>query len=117
MPELINQGHIYIAQAPLYRVAHGSKFGWAYSDEEKDRLVKEYGQKGTTIQRYKGLGEMNADQLADTTMKPAHRSLLKVRVEDSVKASELFNILMGEEVEPRRLYIQEHAAEVVNLDV
>ncbi len=117
MPELINQGYVYIAQAPLYRLQHGSKVAWAYSEEERERALKEFGTKGTVIQRYKGLGEMNADQLRDTTMKPGHRSLLKVSVEDSVKASELFTTLMGEEVEPRRLYIQAHAAEVVNLDV
>ena len=117
MPELISEGHIYIAQAPLYRVSKGQKGGYAYSEEERDALVQEYGGKGATIQRYKGLGEMNADQLANTTMHPGHRSLLRVTVEDAGKANELFQVLMGEAVEPRRLYIQEHAVEVQNLDI
>ena len=116
MPELITEGHVYIAQAPLYRIQRGAKVAYAYSDEERDRLLKEFG-KGVTMQRYKGLGEMNADQLSDTTMKPGHRSLLRVTVEDAAKANELFTILMGEEVEPRRKYIQEHAVEVTNLDI
>ncbi|MCI4336495.1 MAG: DNA topoisomerase (ATP-hydrolyzing) subunit B [Thermoplasmata archaeon] len=117
MPELINEGHVYIAQAPLYRVSHGQKGGYAYSEEERDALIREYGAKGTLTQRYKGLGEMNADQLADTTMHPGHRSLLRVTVDDAGRANELFQILMGEAVEPRRQYIQEHAVEVQNLDI
>ena len=117
MPELISEGHVYIAQAPLYRVARGSRAAYAYADADRDRLVQEYGGKGVTIQRYKGLGEMNADQLRDTTMKPGQRSLLRVTVEDASKSNELFTILMGEEVEPRRAYIQAHAVEVSNLDI
>ncbi len=117
MPELITEGHVYIAQAPLYRLQKGSKFLYAYSDEERDRALSELGPKGVTVQRYKGLGEMNADQLRDTTMRPGARSLLRVTVEDASRSNELFSILMGEEVEPRRQYIQEHAVEVTNLDI
>ena len=117
MPELIRNGHVFIAQAPLYLVTKGPKSSYAYSDEERDRAVQELGTKGVTIQRYKGLGEMNADQLSLTTMHPGTRTLLKVTVEDAAKANQLFTVLMGEDVEPRRVYIQEHAVEVTNLDI
>ncbi len=118
MPDLINEGHVYIAQAPLFRLQKGSKVAWAYSDEERDREAKSMGgPKGVTIQRYKGLGEMNADQLRETTMQRGARSLLRVTIEDAQKANDLCKVLMGEEVEPRRLYIQEHAVEVTNLDI
>ncbi len=117
MGALITDGYIYIAQAPLYRLQKGPKILYAYSDEERDRFSKELGSKGVGIQRYKGLGEMNAAQLDETTMKPGSRTLLKVTVEDAVRADALFSILMGEEVEPRRQYIQEHAVEVTNLDI
>ncbi|MCI4368982.1 MAG: DNA topoisomerase (ATP-hydrolyzing) subunit B [Thermoplasmata archaeon] len=117
MPALVKEGHIYIALPPLYRLQKGSKIVYCFADAERDKALKEMGQKGVTIQRYKGLGEMNAEQLRDTTMRPGHRVLLKVTVEDTAKAENLFSILMGEEVEPRRLYIQEHAVEVTNLDI
>ncbi|MGC2034781.1 MAG: DNA topoisomerase (ATP-hydrolyzing) subunit B [Thermoplasmata archaeon] len=118
MPELLNQGYVYIAQAPLYRVQKGSMVRWAYSDDERDEALKEIGgMKGVTLQRYKGLGEMNADQLRETTMEPGHRALLRVSVEDASRANDLFKILMGEEVEPRRQYIQDHAVEVSTLDI
>jgi DNA gyrase subunit B len=118
MPDLINEGRVYIAQAPLYRLQKASKVVYAYTDDEREAFLKEVGgMKGVTIQRYKGLGEMNAEQLAVTTMHPGSRTLLRVTVEDAVRANELFRILMGEEVEPRRQYIEDHAVEVTNLDV
>ncbi len=118
MPGLIADGRVYIAQAPLYRIQKGNRIRYAYADDERDQEVAELGgMKGVTIQRYKGLGEMNAEQLADTTMRPGARTLLKVTVDDAVRANELFQILMGEEVEPRRQYIQQHAVEVTNLDI
>ena len=118
MPTLITEGHVFIAQAPLYRLQKGNRIQYAYSEDEKERSVADFGGlKGLTLSRYKGLGEMTADQLADTTMRPGARTLLKVTVEDAGRANELFQILMGEEVEPRRQYIQEHAVEVTNLDI
>jgi len=117
MPELIREGHVFIAQAPLYMVTKGAKSSYAFSDEERDKAIQELGPKGVSIQRYKGLGEMNAEQLATTTMHPGSRTLLKVTVEDAARADQLFSVLMGEDVEPRRQYIQDHAVEVTNLDI
>jgi DNA gyrase subunit B len=118
MQPLITEGHVFIAQAPLYRLEKGSRVAYAYSDQERDRVAAELGgPKGVGQQRYKGLGEMNAEQLAVTTMHPGSRTLLRVTVEDAGYANSLFQILMGEEVEPRRQYIQQHAVEVTNLDI
>jgi len=117
MPQLIQNGHVYLAQPPLFRVAKGKKEAYAYTEEERDRLIKEFGGEGITVQRYKGLGEMNPQQLWETTMNPEARILKQVTIEDAVAADEIFSVLMGEEVEPRREFIQQHAKEVKELDV
>ncbi len=117
--ELINKGHLYIAQPPLYRIKAGTMQHWVYSDTEREEVlkrVKETNRK-IEIQRYKGLGEMSAEQLWDTTMNPQSRTLLQVGIPDAVKADESFRILMGEEVPPRKAFIQAHAKSVKNLDV
>ncbi len=118
MPTLIEKGHLYIAQPPLYLVKKGKEAKYAYSDAEKDKLVTDLAGAGTAlIQRYKGLGEMNPEQLWETTMNPANRILLQVTIEDAAVADRTFDMLMGSEVPPRKRFIMSHAKKVRNLDV
>ncbi len=117
MAELINNGHLFIAQPPLYRIKSGKLHQWVYSDPEKEAALAELKDKKVEVQRYKGLGEMTAEQLWDTTMNPATRTLLEVEVEDAAKADHIFHVLMGDEVPPRKAFIQAHAKSVKNLDI
>ncbi len=117
MRPLIEAGYVYIAQPPLYKVQKGKEEHYLYNDQELERLLAEWKSDRVSIQRYKGLGEMNPDQLWETTMNPEKRIMLQVALEDAIRADEIFTILMGEKVEPRRDFIQAHAREVRNLDV
>jgi len=121
MPALLENGHVYIAQPPLYKVSQGQQTKYTYTEAAKDRLVKEFSRQNKSqpikLQRYKGLGEMNAEQLWDTTMNPDNRILVKVDLQDAVGADQIFSILMGDNVESRRQFIEQHAKKVRNLDI
>ena len=114
---IMEAGYIYIAQPPLYKIQSGKSMQYAYTEEQKDKVVKEIGKTSVSLQRYKGLGEMNSEQLWETTMNPENRLLLQVHIDEGHLADKTFDILMGEEVEPRKKFIQTHAKSVKNLDI
>ncbi len=117
MPELLEKGHVYIAQPPLYKISKGKSEWYVYSDKELDSLLEEIGRDNYRIQRYKGLGEMNPEQLWETTMDPEDRILLQVNIDDAIRSDKIFTTLMGDKVEPRREFIQENAKGVLNIDI
>jgi DNA gyrase subunit B len=117
MPQVIESGYLYIAQPPLYRVSTGKLTRYAHTDRERDAIVKELNVKNVSVQRFKGLGEMNADQLWETTMSPESRVLLQAEIDDAAEADRIFTMLMGEKVEPRKDFIKAEARKVRNLDV
>ena len=117
MRQLIENGNVYLAQPPLYKVHKGKQVRYAFSDDERDKYIEELGVKGVEAERYKGLGEMDPEQLWETTMDPEKRTLLKVTIDDAIKCDETFSVLMGDMVEPRREFISHNAKFVKNLDI
>ncbi|MFL5646333.1 MAG: toprim domain-containing protein, partial [Chloroflexota bacterium] len=117
MPQVIDEGYLYIAQPPLYRISTGKVTKYAQSEKERDKVIKDFNVKNLSVQRFKGLGEMNADQLWETTMNPETRTLLQVDGENASLADEIFTMLMGEKVGPRKDFIKTEARKVQNLDV
>ncbi len=120
MRPLIEEGHVYLAQPPLFKVFRGKKVRYAFSDEERDAYIAELAGESNAkvdVQRYKGLGEMDPEQLWETTMDPAARTMIKVNLEDAAKADEIFSILMGDKVEPRREFIEQNARYAKDLDI
>jgi DNA gyrase subunit B len=115
MKELIENGHIYLAKPPLYKITKGKIEKYAYSDEERDKIFEEIG--GGRAERYKGLGEMDKEQLWETTMDPSTRTLIRVEIGDAMKCDEVFSLLMGDQVGPRREFIEKNAKFVENLDI
>jgi DNA gyrase subunit B len=117
MRDLIESGNVYIAQPPLYLIRKGKQETYAYSDDEREDILEKMGKDGINIQRYKGLGEMNPEQLWKTTMDPQTRTLLQVTIDDAIEADHIFSVLMGDNVEPRREFIEQNAEYVRNLDI
>jgi DNA gyrase subunit B len=116
MPAIISSKHLFIAQPPLYKISRGKSVSYAYTEEQKNRKLAQMDGK-PEVQRYKGLGEMNPEQLWATTMNPENRMMMRVEIEDAVEADKIFDVLMGNEVDPRKHFIQTHAKTVRNLDI
>ena len=115
--EIIEKGYLYIAQPPLYRIKKGKQIEYGYTEDDKEKILSKMGGENINIQRYKGLGEMNPEELWETTMDPANRVMKQVQIEDAKEADRIFDVLMGDEVAPRKKFIQTHAKKAKNLDI